>query len=217
MNRCKILVLPLLLAGLIGPVATFARADATDQIATEAEGVVRGDVKHEENPNPLVFNVDLAIWTAVVFLVMLLVLAKFAWGPIATALDAREQGIADNIQAAEDANEDAKRLLASYEEKLAQAADEVRMLLEEARRDAEHTKQEIVAEAQKAALQERNRAVHEIETAKIQALKELAERSADNAVELAGRIVGARLSKEDHTALIQSAMTRFSEVDPSKN
>jgi len=43
--------------------------------------------------NPLVFKSDLAIWTFVVFLVLLAVLWKYAWGPLSEALDRREQGI----------------------------------------------------------------------------------------------------------------------------
>ena len=96
------------------------------------------------------------------------------------------------------------------------AAGEVRELLEEARRDAEQTKGQIVAEAKASADAEWARIQRQIETATVQALKELAEASADNAINLAGRIVQAQLSKEDHAALITESIQRF-RGSPSEN
>jgi F-type H+-transporting ATPase subunit b len=148
---------------------------------------------------------------------LLAILWKFAWGPIVQGLEKREQTIADHIAAAQKSNEDARRLLADYEAKLAGAADEVRGLLEEARRDAEHTKQEILAEAKAGADTERQRALREIEVATDAALKSLAERSADLAIELAGKVVATKLSPGDHARLVQEAMARFPEKQPSRN
>ena len=85
------------------------------------------------------------------FLLLFAILSKFAWPQIAAAIDERERKIADDIAAAAEKHEEAKRLLAEHEAKLAAAAGEVRALLDEARRDAEHTKNSIVAEARKAA------------------------------------------------------------------
>ena len=168
-------------------------------------------------PDPLVVDVDLAVWTFVVFMVTLAILWKFAWGPIAAGLDRREKGIADNIAAAEEAAREAQRLTAQYEGKLAAAADEVRQLLDEARRDAEHTKQSILEEARDAAGRERDRTLREIESAKQGALKELADTSADLAVELAGKIVKAKLSAEEHSQLVRDAVSQLAVSNPSKN
>lgn len=173
--------------------------------------------KHPSAENPLSVDPDLAIFTAVVFLVLLAVLWKFAWGPICVALDAREKGIADNIKAAENAGDDARKLIAQYDEKLSGAADEIRELLEEARRDAEHTKGQIVAEAKANADQEWQRVQRQIDTATAQALKQLAEASADMAIDLAGRVVQAKLNKDDHAALIQQAISKFVSSSPSEN
>ena len=160
---------------------------------------------------------DLAIYTFVVFVLLLAVLWKFAWGPIAAGLDRREKAIADNIAAAEEAAEEARRLTSQYEGKLAAAADEVRQLLDEARRDAEHTKQSILEEARDAAGKERDRTLREIESAKQGALKELADKSADLAVELAGKIVKAKLSSEEHSQLVRDAVSQLATASPSKN
>ena len=103
-------------------------------------------------------------------------------------LEKREEGIARQIAETKAANEEAKRMLASYERRLAEASDEVRGMLEEARRDADTTRQSIVAEARKAAEDERNRAKHEIQLAKDDALSQIAEKAGHLAVEVAGQV-----------------------------
>jgi F-type H+-transporting ATPase subunit b len=178
-----------------------------------AEGHGHDEHAASGSPKPLKVDPDLAIWTAVVFLVLLAILGKFAWGPIVAALEAREQGIADNIAAAAAQHEEAKRLLAEYDVKLASAADQVRELLEEARRDAEHTKSEILAEAKAAAGAEHDRAMREVSNAKDAALKEIGEAASGFAIELAGKIVQREVTADDHTRLIREAVSQF----PSKN
>lgn len=167
--------------------------------------------------DPLEWKTDLAIWTAVVFVCLVLILGKFAWKPIVDGLDKREQGIADDITAAEKANADAKQLLAQYQQKLADSQDEVRRMIEAGKRDAEKAGQAIIDKSRDAAAAERERAIAEIDLATAGALQELARRSADLAVSLAGKIVTARLDKADHTRLIEQAMADFAKVDPGNN
>ena len=189
----------------------------------EGEGHAEGDAHSERDAHGgghseggiLEADAQLAFFTLVVFLMLLAVLYKFAWGPISTALDAREARIASNIAAAEKANADAQAVLVKYEEKLAAAADEVRKMIEEARRDAEHTQKDILAKAGQEANALRERALRDIETATAQSLKELAERSANLAVDLAGKIVRQQLGPTEHTRLIEEAVAKFQ--SPSKN
>jgi F-type H+-transporting ATPase subunit b len=194
--------------------AAHPPAAADEHAGHDAHGSHIGEPHGKASPEE--FKTDLAIWSFVVFLLLLAILWKFAWGPIVAGLDKREERVAEHIAAAEKANADAKLMLADYERKLASSADEVRAIIDEARRDAEHTQQEILAKARADAQAERDRSLREIETAKDQALKELGERSADLAVDLAGKIVGARLSTGDHQRLIEEALSRFP-ASPSKN
>lgn len=158
-------------------------------------------------PSPLTTDPDLAIFTAIVFLVLLILLWWVAWGPITEALAARESHIGGEIAAASAKHEDAKRLLAAHEAKLATAADEIRELLEEARRDAEHTKQEILAEAKSAAHAERQRAVREVELARDAALKQLAETSANAAIKLASSAVRQNLTAEQQSRIVRESLS----------
>jgi F-type H+-transporting ATPase subunit b len=189
--------------------------------AFAAPAAPHGDAAHgghgSGEPDPLSWDTDLAIWTFVVFLVLLLVLWKFAWGPISQALDKREANIAENIAAAKRAQEDAREMLAEYERKLAGAADQVREMLDEARRDAEHTKQEIIAEAKSAAQAEHERAMRDIRTAADTAVKDLSARSADLAIALAGKVISAKLTPEERSGLVQESLNKFASGTPSRN
>lgn len=161
------------------------------------------------NTSPLEFKKDLAIWTAVVFLVLLAVLWKFAWGPIAQGLEKREHQIADQISQAEHSNQEARRLLEEHRQKLDASQDEVRAIIEQGRRDAEQLGREMLEKAKADAAAERDRALQQIDTATAGALKELAERSATMAVDLAGKIVRNRLNPQDHARLIEEAVSQF--------
>jgi F-type H+-transporting ATPase subunit b len=167
--------------------------------------------------SPADFRTDLAIYTFIVFLLLLGILGTLAWPKISVALEEREKRIEANIAAAEAKHEEAKRLLAEHEAKLASAAGEVRALLEEARRDAEATREEIIAEARVAAKAERDRAVRDIEIAADHAMKNLAESSANLAVDLAGKVIRETINPSKAQELVRSALDNLSASTPSKN
>lgn len=162
---------------------------------------------------------DLALWTVVIFLCLAAILWKFAWGPLAAALDKRERSIADQIADAEAANQKAKDILAGYEQKLAAATTEVRGIIDQGRRDAEKLGRELLDKAKEEATAEHARAVQQIEAAADAAVKSLADQSAAMAVELAGKIVGAKLNARDHARLIETAVGGFAarKTDASRN
>lgn len=163
--------------------------------------------------SPQEFRSDLAIWTLAVFICLLVILGKFAWGPIMEGLEKREQSIAAMIDDAKQGQERAAEQLKEYEAKLAAAGEEARDLVAQARKDAESAKDRILGEAQEAADRQRQRAVEDIEVAKNVALQEITEKSVDLAVNLAGRIVRQQLNAEDHSQLIREAMDQL----PSRN
>jgi F-type H+-transporting ATPase subunit b len=160
--------------------------------------------------SPAYFQKDLAVWSFVIFLTLLALLTKFAWKPIMEGLEKREEGIARQIAETKSANDEAKRMLASYERRLAEASEEVREMLEEARRDAEATKQAIVAEARKASEDERNRAKHEIQLAKDDALSQIAEKAGQLAVEVAGKFLRDKLGADDQSRLVRESVASLS-------
>jgi F-type H+-transporting ATPase subunit b len=209
-------VVAALLVALVSPALVgVTRAEDHDDLAVTEGGhgahghIGLNDADLSKVLQPQEIKSDLAFFTFVVFVLLLAVLWKFAWGPIVAGLQKREDAIAHNIAEAQRQNDEAKQLLADYEAKLATAADQVRGMLEEARREAEQTKQSIIAEAKSGAENERLRGLRDIESATDAALQSLAERSAQLAVELAGKIVHSSLNAKDHTKLIQEAVARF--------
>jgi F-type H+-transporting ATPase subunit b len=178
--------------------------------ATDAHATGEGS-NNEQTINFLEVKSDLALWTAVVFLLLLALLWKFAWGPLAEGLDKREKHVADQIAQANDANQKAKDLLAGYEKKLADSQDEVRAILEKGRRDAEQVGRTMIDKAKADAKAEGDRMLKQIDAATTSAIKELADRSASMAVELAGKIVHARLNQKDHAKLIEQAVASFAQ------
>jgi F-type H+-transporting ATPase subunit b len=191
-----------------GPLPTaFAQAPHTEEItaAEKSSGI---------NPIPMSWDQvkgDLTIWTAVVFLVVMLILWKFAWGPLSEGLDKRERHIADQIFQANEANQKAKDLLADYEKKLADSQNEVRAILEKGRHDADQVGRAMLEKAKADAKAEGERMLKQIDAATTSAIKELADRSASLAVELAGKIVHAKLNPKDHAKLIEQAVAGFAE------
>jgi len=163
--------------------------------------------------DPSELRYDMSIYSFIVFLILLGVLYKFAWGPIASALDLREQTIARQIEEARLASERAGAQLKEYEARLAAATDEARQIVSGARKDAENAKDQIVAEAREAAQKERDRAVADINIAKNQALDQIAQRSVQTAVSLASNIIRREVNPQEHEALIGEAVNQFSKLN----
>ena len=105
----------------------------------------------------------------------------------------------------------------STQRKRAEAGREVQQRRAEAGGQAEQVGQQMGAEAREEAEAEHQRALAEIDLATAAALKELAERSADLAVQLAGKIVGAQLDKAAHARLIEEAVSGFAQTKASRN
>jgi F-type H+-transporting ATPase subunit b len=221
MSLARILFCLVLGCGMISRAAPAWAVDVESPIEKAEEKISHAahtDPEVEQDgSDPLSVDPDLALWTLVVFIVLLFVLKKFAWGPILQALEGREQNIANHIADAERIHQEAKALLAQYEQKLAAAASEVREMMEQARRDAELARQTILAEAKAGAEAERVRALHEIESATDAALESLSERSAQLAVELAGKILKFKLTSDDHARLVQEALAKFPAAASSAN
>jgi F-type H+-transporting ATPase subunit b len=212
---CSLLYLP-------GPGCAWGAQAPSDEVGHAVHDV--GDALAEEahhgaapgSSNPVTLDPDLAIVTGIIFLLLLAVLWKFAWGPIIEALDRRESTLAEQLAAAKRSEDESRRLLAEHEKKLAGAASEVKQLLDQARRDAELQKQQIVESAQAAAAAEKDRAVREIHAAKHAALHDLAQKSVSTAVSLAGEIVHRQLNTEDHSRLIGDALQQLSSPESSQ-
>jgi F-type H+-transporting ATPase subunit b len=179
-------------------------------VCAEAQANAGGN--HEEahaEGLPMEPKWDLALFSLITFGVFLAALRFGAWGPLQAGLNERERGVRQNIADAEASRLKSETLLKEHELKLSQIQDEVRDILSEARRDAEHTKQEIIAVAQKEADSTKNRAIAEIERSKEQAIAELYDYVSANVIDATEKVIGRHLTGDDHDRLVKEALAEL--------
>jgi F-type H+-transporting ATPase subunit b len=164
--------------------------------------------------NPFAGDIGNALWTVVIFVLVLVVLGKFAWGPILKSLQARESYILESLERAKRERDEAAVRLKEYEDKLAQARTEVTALVEEGRRDVEVVKKKILEEARQEAEKERERTRREIQIATDTATKQLYSLAAHLATDMAGRIIRKELNAQDHERLIAESIQELNAATP---
>jgi F-type H+-transporting ATPase subunit b len=168
-------------------------------------------------PNPFAGDLGVSIWTLVIFLVVVILLGKFLWGPILNGLQSREAFIAKSLTDAEQASKTAQAQLAEYTAKLDAARAEASNIVEEGRRDAEEVKRAIGEEARKEADAMIERAKREIGIARDAALRELYDVGGGLATQVAGKIVSRELNPADHEQLIQESIAELGKLDLRSN
>ena len=151
------------------------------------------------------------IWTLITFVLVLFVLKKWAWPPILTALDEREQGIRNAIESAERARREAETVLSDHRAKLAAAEDEARRVIAEAREAGEKVRQDVVAQAKEEAQRSIDQARISIESEKRAASAQLRREMADLAIQAAGMLIDANLDDEKNRGLVDDLISRIPE------
>jgi F-type H+-transporting ATPase subunit b len=152
---------------------------------------------------------DLAIWTVVVFLILLFVLSKFAWKPILEGLQKREENIHAAVKEAQDAKDEAQRLRQQLQVEMNQAAEKVRDIIDAARKDAQHSADEMLAKAKSEIQTERDRLHREIGLARDQALQELWSQSAQLATLISSKAIRRHMNQDDHTRLVDESIAEL--------
>jgi len=161
------------------------------------------------NKQPEEFRTDLALFSAIVFGLLVAGLYYTAWPKILGALAAREEGIRKAIADAEDAKVQAQVFMKEHKGRLEAVENQVKEILAEARRDGEHTKLDIVKQAEVEAEATKNRAIAEINRAKDQAIDELFSTLARQVWTATEQVVGRTLTGADQERLIQETVSQF--------
>lgn len=160
--------------------------------------------------NPLVQpDPGLAIWTIVTFLVLLWLLAKFAWRPMLRALEARQEKIKKSLDDAQQAREELERLNQESDQILKKAHAEAESIVskshEDARKLGEEIKQKARADAEVIIREAQNRI--ENETGK--ALRQIRNEIADMSVMIASKLIQRDFKKEDNKELIEETLKQI--------
>jgi F-type H+-transporting ATPase subunit b len=146
----------------------------------------------------------LMAWTLIIFVVLLVVLAKFAFGPITAAVEAREKALEDAISAAKRDREEAARLLAEHRASLEASRGEAQKIIADARAAAERVRTDLVEQAHQEQSDMLARARSEIESEKARAITELRREAVELAIAGAGKVIGRNLDQPSNRQLVES-------------
>ena len=154
----------------------------------------------------------LQIWTFVTFVVLLGLLAKFAFKPIAQALDRRGETIKKSIDEAAQQRAEAKKLMEDYQKQLAEARTEAGKIIEESRQLGEKVRKEVVDKATTEASAIAQRAKEEIERQKEKGIQEMKDTVASLSVQIAGRIIEKEVNEATHKQLVENLIKDLAKV-----
>lgn len=130
------------------------------------------------------------VWGVISFLIVLFVLWKKAFPAIRSSVEAREQRIAADLEAAERAKNEAENEKRQYQQQIAESRSEANRIVEDARQQAEQVRKDIIAKAEKEAEQITARAQESIEAERASTIQELQSTLATMSIQLAEKVVG---------------------------
>lgn len=150
------------------------------------------------------FSVDLglSLWTVVIFLGLLWVLWRFAWGPILDAVNEREARIQGALDEADRRQEEARKLLEEHRAQLSDARRQAQEIIQEGRDAGQKVRQEIEAKARDESQAILERARREIEREKDSALDAIRAESVDLALAAASRLLSEKMDQEQDRRLV---------------
>ena len=165
--------------------------------------------------NPLV-QVDpgLFIWTIVTFLVLLGLLAKFAWGPLLKALEERQEMIRKSLHDADQATQDLKRLHQESAQIIAAARADAQSIVAKSRVAAETVREDLKQKAKEEADALVRGAQRQIQLETARAVQQIRHEVVDLSLAVASKLIKKNLTQEDNDALIQDSLTQ---IDASQN
>ena len=153
------------------------------------------------------FSYGLFFWQVIILVILIVLLAKFAWKPILAALAAREEGISNALLAAENAKKEMQNLKSDNEKLLADARAERDTMMKEAREIKEKMINDAKSEAQTQGEKMIAQAKAAIESEKNAAMAELKNQVSTLSLEIAEKVLRDELSnKESQTKLVEKML-----------
>lgn len=146
------------------------------------------------------------------FILLLVLIKKFAWSNITGIFEERAEKIASDIDRAEEARQKAEVLAQKCEDELAGSRKEAKTIIENAKETAEQSKANILADAKLEAGHLKEKANQEIAQNKVEALQSVKGEVADLTISLAGKIISQNLDSHAHKALIDQYIDQLGEA-----
>ena len=154
-------------------------------------------------------NTGLSVWTLIVFALLVVILGKFAWGPILKNVEAREKGIQSALDEAAQRNVEAAKLLDEHRAQLADARRQAAELIAEGRTAGEGVRKSIEEKARTEAQQIVDRARQEIERERDAAIDALRKESVDLALAAAAKLMQQNLDQAKDRQLVERYLTEL--------
>jgi F-type H+-transporting ATPase subunit b len=154
-------------------------------------------------------SAGLTVWTIVVFIVSMAILAKFVFPPIRDALDRRQKAIEESIDAAERTRLEADQLLEEYRERLRDAREQAEQIVQRARQAAEVHERDATADAQARREQLMEQTRREIEAETRRAIDDIRREVADLTVMATEKVTRKTLTAEDQRRLLDEAISEL--------
>jgi F-type H+-transporting ATPase subunit b len=146
---------------------------------------------------------NLWVYTLAAFLIVFVILSKFAFPRITAMIDERNNKIEGDIKNAEMTREEAQQMLAQYKAQLDEARTEAKKIIDEGKQLGESLRKEAISKATEEANQVIRRAQEEISRQTEKAIKELQAQIADISIQVASKVIQKSLNKEEHTNLVK--------------
>ncbi|CTP30310.1 F0F1 ATP synthase subunit B [Streptococcus pneumoniae] len=146
------------------------------------------------------------------FILLLVLIKKFAWSNITGIFEERAEKIASDIDRAEEARQKAEVLAQKREDELAGSRKEAKTIIENAKETAEQSKANILADAKLEAGHLKEKANQEIAQNKVEALQSVKGEVADLTISLAGKIISQNLDSHAHKAHIDQYIDQLGEA-----
>ena len=148
--------------------------------------------------------------TITVFILFFILAAKFVWPHVLKGLDEREQKLRNDLDAAQEAREQASEALSQYEEELKKARAEAGEMIAKARQDAKAAAEELRASNARELTELKSSAASEIDSAKKAAIGELHAEASNLAVAIASKILSREISADDQQSLVEDSLKEMS-------
>jgi len=152
----------------------------------------------------------LMAWTLAIFVVLMFILSKFAFGPITKAVEARERALEEAIEGAKRDREEAQRVLAEHRQQLEGARSEAQKIIADARAAGERVRADLTEQARREQQEMTERARREIENEKARAIMELRREAVDLAIAGASRVIDRNLDQAANRQLVESFLASVS-------
>jgi F-type H+-transporting ATPase subunit b len=161
-------------------------------------------------------DTGLMVWTLIIFVILMFVLSRYAFGPITAAVQAREKALEDAIEGAKRDREAAAKLLQEHQEAIDAARGEAQKIIAEGRAVGEKMRSDMLEQTRKEQQDMLERARREIESEKDKAIMQLRREAVDLALAGASKVIEQNLESQKNRQLVESYLASIGPLKVSQ-